>query len=135
MLCRAPNAVAPGKRPLSSMTPTLVFKNGRPVLALGGSGGPRIITSVLQVMLNVIEFDMPLSAAVHAIRLHHQWQPDEVYFDRQPPKELEYTLLAAGFEVSKKRKEGVVQAIQFLADGTMIGVSDPRKGGRPAGVP
>ena len=82
------NVVAPGKRPLSSMSPTIVLKDGRPVLTLGASGGPRIITAVMQVMLNVVEFDLPLEEAMSAVRLHHQWQPDEVYFDRDPPQNL-----------------------------------------------
>jgi gamma-glutamyltranspeptidase/glutathione hydrolase len=128
------NAVAPGKRPLSSMSPTIVLKEGRPVLTLGGSGGPRIITSVLQVMLNVIRFDMPLEEAIAAVRLHHQWLPDEVYFDREPPSEVRKALEAAGQDISAKHKTGIVQAIHFLGDGTMVGASDPRKGGRPAGV-
>ena len=79
------NAVAPGKRPLSSMSPTIVMKDGRPVLVLGASGGPRIITSVLQVMLNVLDSDMPLDKAITAVRIHHQWLPDEVYFNQDPP--------------------------------------------------
>jgi gamma-glutamyltranspeptidase/glutathione hydrolase len=127
------NAVAPGKKPLSSMTPTIVFKDGRPVLTLGASGGPRIITSVLQVMLNVIEFDMPLEEAMSAVRIHHQWLPDEVYFDREPPKALVEALQGAN-KISTERKTGVVQAIQWLADGTLVGACDPHKGGRPAGL-
>ncbi len=127
------NAIAPGKRPLSSMAPTIVFKDGRPVLTLGASGGPRIITSVLQVTLNVIEFDMPLDEALSAVRVHHQWLPNEVYFDREPPEALLNALKTAN-KISAERKTGVVQAIQFLSDGTLIGACDPRKGGRPAGL-
>lgn len=128
------NAVAPRKRPLSSMSPTLVLKDGRPVLVLGASGGPRIITSVLQVMRNVIEREMSLADAISALRIHHQWVPNEVYFDQDPPEELVERLEARGHKVSNKRKVGVVQAIQFLPGGTMVGASDPRKGGRPAGM-
>lgn len=127
------NAVAPGKRPLSSMSPTIVFKEGRPVLVLGASGGPRIITSVLQVMLNVVEFDMPLAEAMSAVRIHHQWLPDEVYFDREPPATLVGILKGAN-KISTEHKTGVAQAIQFLPDGTLVGACDPRKGGRPAGL-
>lgn len=129
------NAVAPGKRPLSSMAPTIVLKDGRPVLALGASGGPRIITSVLQVLLNVVDFNQPLAEALPALRLHHQWQPNEVYFDRQPPRKMIQILTDAGHKVSGECRTGIVQAIQFLPDGTLVGGSDPRKGGRPAGVP
>lgn len=128
------NLVAPGKRPLSSMSPTIVMKDGKPVLTLGASGGPLIISSVLQVMLNVIEFDRPLMNAVWNTRLHHQWKPDEVFFDRTPPSDLASGLRGLGHTVSDRRRSAVVQAIQFLDDGTMIGVSDPRKGGRPAAV-
>ena len=129
------NVVAPGKRPLSSMSPTIVLKDGRPVLTLGASGGPRIITAVMQVMLNVIEFDRPLEEAMSAVRLHHQWQPDEVYFDQDPPQQLVTALERAGQTISSKRKGAAVQAIQILSDGTIVGASDPRKGGRPVGLP
>jgi gamma-glutamyltranspeptidase/glutathione hydrolase len=125
------NAVAPGKRSLSSMSPTIVMKDGKPVLVLGASGGPRIITSVLQVLLDVVRDDLPLEQALSATRLHHQWMPDEVYFDGATPawaKGLE----ALGHNISDQRRGAVVQAIRFLPDGVMVGASDPRKGGRPA---
>ncbi len=72
------NAVAPGKRPLSSMTPTLVFKDGRPVLIVGTPGGSRIITTVLEVIVNVIDHGMTLQEAIDAPRIHHQWLPDTI---------------------------------------------------------
>lgn len=72
------NAIAPGKRPLSSMTPTLVFRDGEPVMVTGGPGGSRIITSVLQVILNHIDFGMNIAEATAAPRIHHQWYPDTV---------------------------------------------------------
>jgi gamma-glutamyltranspeptidase/glutathione hydrolase len=72
------NAIAPGKRPLSSMTPTLVLKDGRPVLIVGTPGGSRIITTVLEVIVNVIDHGMTLQEAVDAPRMHHQWLPDTV---------------------------------------------------------
>jgi gamma-glutamyltranspeptidase/glutathione hydrolase len=128
------NLVAPGKRPLSSMSPTIVLKDGEPVLALGASGGPRIISSVLQVALGVME-GQSLADAMSGPRLHHQWKPNEVFFDREPPKEVAERLRGFGHTVSDKRRTGVVQAIQFLEDGTMIGASDPRRGGCPAGLP
>ena len=70
------NAIAPGKRPLSSMTPTIVLKDGTPLLVLGAPGGSRIITTVLEVIVNVIDYGMPLEEAVDAPRIHHQWLPD-----------------------------------------------------------
>lgn len=128
------NAVAPGKRPLSSMTPMIVLQEGRPVLALGGSGGPCIITSVLQVMLGVTRLGRSLEEAMSALRIHHQWQPDVASFDRDPPAELVDLLTKAGHQVGRAHKVGIVQAIQFLPDGTLVGASDLRKDGRPVGV-
>lgn len=134
------NVVAPGKRPLSSMSPTIVARDGRPLLALGASGGPRIISSVLNVLLNVVEFRMPLDQAMTALRLHHQWKPDEVRFDRDPAQpaygvdpfpDLASALGTLGHAVSELRGVGAVTAIQKLRDGLLVGVSDPRKAGRP----
>jgi gamma-glutamyltranspeptidase / glutathione hydrolase len=129
------NLVGPGKRPLSSMSPTIVVRDGRPVLALGGSGGPRIITAVAQVLLNVMEFGQSLDQALEAVRMHEQWQPPDVYFDGEPPAEVVRSLDRAGLTVSPERRGGVVQAIQILPDGSFVGASDPRRDGRPAGVP
>ena len=70
------NAIAPGKRPLSSMTPTIVLKDGKPVLVVGSPGGSRIITTVLEIIVNVIDHGMALQEAVDAPRIHHQWLPD-----------------------------------------------------------
>jgi gamma-glutamyltranspeptidase/glutathione hydrolase len=75
------NLPGPGKRPLSSMTPTIVLKDGKPFLITGSPGGSRIITAVLQVIVNTIDFHLLLEQAVSASRLHHQWQPDEVYVE------------------------------------------------------
>jgi gamma-glutamyltranspeptidase/glutathione hydrolase len=76
------NLPAPGKRPLSSMTPTIVLKDGKVVLVTGSPGGSRIISAVLQVVVNVIDYDMPVAAAVASPRLHHQWLPDELRLER-----------------------------------------------------
>ncbi len=127
----APNLIAPGKRPLSSMSPTIILKDGQPFLALGASGGPRIITSVLQVALNVMDGD-ELADAMVKPRFHHQWQPDLIYFDREPPSDLVAALEKLGHKISPERHYASVQAIEFLPDGTRIGASDPNKGGRPA---
>src|SRR5262249_25959513 len=127
------NLVGPGKRPLSSMTPTIILKNGKPFLVVGGSGGPRIISNVMQVALNVMS-GMPLADAMTAPRFHNQWQPDEIYFDREPPKELVEALKSRGQTISEKRKGAAVQAIQFLDDGTKVGASDPKRGGKPWGA-
>lgn len=125
------NAPEPGKRPLSSMSPTIVLRDGRPVLLIGASGGPRIITSTLNVMVNLLDYDELLQGAIVEPRVHHQWKPDEVYFDRPPPPELTAGLQRIGHTVSSKPKHGYVQAI--VIDGAQrTAASDPQKGGRPA---
>jgi len=93
------NAPGPGKRPLSSMTPTIVLKNGKPFLVTGSPGGSRIITAVLQVILNVIDRGLPVAQAVRLPRLHHQWLPDEVLLDTGFPQELAAALAARGHHV------------------------------------
>lgn len=125
------NAIAPGKRPLSSMTPTFVTRDGRPILMLGGSGGPRIITSTLNVMLGVLVRNEDLADAMLADRPHHQWQPDHIFFDGEPPA-WSGRLTAWGHVISKVRKTGIVQAIAREGN-AWVGASDPRKGGKPAG--
>ena len=80
------NLPGPGKRPLSSMSPTIVLKDGKPVLVTGSPGGSRIISTVLQVIVNVLDYDMNVAAAVAAPRLHHQWLPDEVRVERGFPR-------------------------------------------------
>jgi gamma-glutamyltranspeptidase/glutathione hydrolase len=127
------NAVAPGKRPLSSMSPTIVLRDGKPFMALGASGGPRIITSVVQVLLNVIEEGVPLASAVAGPRLHHQWRPNVVYtwgFEQQDV--VVRSLKTIGHAIETHGGESAVQAL-MIADDRLIGASDPRKGGRPAG--
>jgi gamma-glutamyltranspeptidase / glutathione hydrolase len=126
------NAIAPGKRPLSSMSPTIVLEDGKPVLALGASGGPRIISSVANVFLALTDFGMNLSDAMIAIRVHHQWQPDTVAFDQYPPRGLAERFRAMGYSLDSHRKTGVVQLVR-IENYQLSGASDPRKGGRPTG--
>lgn len=126
------NRVEPGKRPLSSMCPTIVLKDDRPLLALGASGGPRIISGVLNVMVNLLDYGVPPQEAMTAPRLHHQWQPDEVFFDRDAPAALIEMLKTRGHSVSDKHRGAIVQLILREPEG-WLGASDPRKGGRPAG--
>lgn len=125
------NAVAPGKKPLSSMTPTIVLKRGEPFMALGASGGPRIISSVLNVFLAVVEFGLSPREAMLLERPHHQWTPDEIFFDRAPEAALKRALQERGHTVSDDRRTGIVQMIVRSGDG-WLGLSDPRKGGQPA---
>lgn len=126
------NAIAPGKKPLSSMTPTIVLSQGKPYLAVGASGGPRIITGTLQTVLNVLDFGMDVEAAVSAPRFHHQWVPETLYIEREMPLDVRNALAAKGHRLELGEAENVVQAV-MSKDGVFTGASDPRKGGRPAG--
>jgi gamma-glutamyltranspeptidase/glutathione hydrolase len=126
------NAVAPGKKPLSSMTPTIVTRDGRAELVVGASGGPRIITATLQVLWRMSEWHETPWQAVTAPRLHHQWLPRrlsvEPGFDPQFLRALEDW----GHPVQSRDEGAVVQAAARTPAG-LRGASDPRKHGRPAG--
>lgn len=127
----ARNAVAPGKKPLSSMVPTIVLKDGSPHLLIGASGGPRIISSTLNVLLGVTDYKLSLEQAMLHLRPHHQWRPDAVTFDVVPPADMATALTRRGHQLSEKCGSGDVQTILKTDDG-WIAASDPRKGGRPA---
>ena len=128
------NRPAPGKRPLSSMSPTIVLEDGKPVVIAGASGGPRIISGTLQVLLSALVYGDDAGQAVARPRLHHQWQPDEVRVETGWANDNTLDgLKARGHEiVSYKKSVGVVQAI-VVKGGRITAASDPRKGGRPAG--
>ncbi|MFG0331567.1 MAG: gamma-glutamyltransferase [Phycisphaerales bacterium] len=128
------NLPAPGKRPLSSMSPTIVIgADGRVELVAGASGGPRIITGTLQVVLNLLLFVDDPQAAVAAPRFHHQWAPNAVYLeDRWVDDETRSYLEDRGHEIRRRDGVGVVQVITRRGDGYSA-ASDPRKGGEPAG--
>lgn len=123
------NAIAPGKRPLSSMTPTIVTLGGRPVLTLGGSGGPTIITGVLQVGLNALDFHLAPAEAVAEPRIHEQAAPDLVFVESTMPAESIKGLQGMGYKVKVGRFFGAINAIQIAPDGTLKGAFDERKGG------
>jgi gamma-glutamyltranspeptidase/glutathione hydrolase len=129
------NAIAPGKRPLSSMSPTIVFRDDKPWLVLGSPGGSRIITAVLQTLLHRIDFGMPIEEAVAAARMHHQWLPDRIELEADAwPHATAEALAARGHALAvAETLMGEVQAVERLPDGRLIGVSDPRRSGRPAG--
>jgi gamma-glutamyltranspeptidase/glutathione hydrolase len=126
------NIVEPGKKPLSSMTPTIVLKDGKAILALGGSGGPRIISSTLQVLLNVMRFEMPPQEAIAQPRIHHQWLPNVLYLEDPLPEKMQTPLQQLGHKVERRNNLAVVQAIQRTAKG-LRAASDLRKHGKPAG--
>ena len=124
------NAIGPAKRPLSSMTPTIVMKDGTPFLATGSPGGSRIITTTAQLIMNVIDHGMNVAAATNAIRVHHQWLPDELRVEHGLSPDTLRRLAAKGHRVVVKNAMGSTQSIMRTADG-FLGASDPR---RPGGL-
>jgi gamma-glutamyltranspeptidase / glutathione hydrolase len=123
------NAIEPGKRPLSSMSPTIVLKDGRPFLVTGSPGGPRIITTTLQVISNVIDHGMNIAEATHAVRVHHQWLPDELRIETGLGGDTVRLLGQMGHEVVVRESMGSTQSILIGDDGILLGASDPRAPG------
>lgn len=119
------NAVAAGKRPLSSMTPTIVLKDGKPWLVTGSPGGARIITTVLQQVVNAIDFGMNPAEAAATPRFHHQWTPDELRIEKGFSNDTLALLRQWGHNVALKPSMGRTQTIQ-VRDGMLYGASDPR---------
>ena len=111
------NAPAPGKRPLSSMTPTIVLKDGKPFLVTGSPGGSRIINAVLQVIVNAIDFRMNVADAVNAPRVHHQWLPDEAIVEPGVPPDTVRALEARGHQIAQQRRIGAAGTILVDARG------------------
>jgi gamma-glutamyltranspeptidase/glutathione hydrolase len=128
----AANAVAPRKKPLSSMCPTIVVREGKAVCAVGASGGPRIISGTLQVLLLMMRGQVRPEEAVARPRIHHQWLPDFLDLDAALLKRTRGELDQRGHHVRLLEGASAVQAVSRRAVG-LQGGSDPRKGGRPAG--
>jgi gamma-glutamyltranspeptidase / glutathione hydrolase len=122
------NAVEPNKRPLSSMSPTVVFKDGAPFLVTGTPGGSRIITTTLQVIMNVIDHGMNIAEATLAPRVHHQWLPDELRIEEGVSPDIIRILEQLGHEVSVQDAMGSTQSIMVTQAG-LFGSSDPRTPG------
>jgi len=121
------NSIHPGKRMLSSMTPTIVEKNGELFLVLGAPGGSTIITAVLQTLLNVVEYEMPLAEAVKAPRFHHQWLPDRIVVEKGAlSTAVRDSLTAMGHQLHEITYMAKIKAIQRMPDGTLVAAADPR---------
>jgi gamma-glutamyltranspeptidase/glutathione hydrolase len=128
----AANAPGPGKRPLSSMTPTIVLKDGKPFLVTGSPGGSRITTAVLQVIVNVIDRGMNVADAVAAPRVHDQWLPDQVFAEPGVPEAVVAALQARGDKVVAQPAFTEANSIAITPDGFFVGAADPRREGATA---
>tara|TARA_B100000214_G_scaffold329088_1_gene268641 strand:+ start:4482 stop:6197 length:1716 start_codon:yes stop_codon:yes gene_type:complete len=125
------NKIEPLKRPLSSMTPTIVFKDDKPIIVTGAQGGSRIITAVLQIILNYYEFGLTAEESVHLYRYHHQWKPETLMYEIFD-EELMNELIEMGFNLQQRPPDydysnGITSSIMIEGD-KLIGVSDPRSG-------
>ena len=125
------NLPGPGKRPLSSMSPTIVLKDGKPVLVTGSPGGSRIISTVLQVIVNVLDYKMDVAAAVAAPRLHHQWLPDEVRVEHGFPDDVLFELKAMDHLIVEPMGQTSANSIAVTPNGP-LGAPDPRTRGAEA---
>jgi gamma-glutamyltranspeptidase/glutathione hydrolase len=126
------NAVAAGKRPLSSMSPTIVLDGGKPSLTVGAAGGPTIISQVVMALVYRIDLNRELPDAVGGVRIHHQWRPDRLSVQPKMDADLIAALEQRGHQVHRN-DFGVCQAIRRLPDGRFLGVHDPKVAGKAAG--
>src|SRR6476646_5273085 len=122
------NLPGPNRRPLSSMTPTIFLKDGKPFLITGSPGGSRIISTVLQIIVNVIDFNLPVDQAVSAPRIHHQWQPDELFVEPGISPEILEGLVKRGYKVTPNPPQTAANSIEITADG-YVGAADRRTRG------
>lgn len=126
------NAVAPLKRPLSSMSPTIVLRDGRPILSVGAAGGPTIISQTLLAIVHTIDFEQPVEAALAQPRFHHQWQPDELKIERKIGEDVIRELERRGHRVAPVDSLGAAQAVAHEGTG-FSGAHDPRVSGQALG--
>lgn len=124
------NAVEPRKRPLSSMSPTIVLKSGKPILSLGAAGGPTIISQTVVNLINLLDYEMPLDKALSSPRIHQQWKPDELRAEPLPDS-VKDELLARGHVVVQVRKSGAAQVV-MRSDKEFEAAHDPRLEGKAA---
>jgi gamma-glutamyltranspeptidase/glutathione hydrolase len=131
------NSIEPGKRPLSSMTPTIVLKNDKPYIIVGSPGGSRIITVVLQVIINCLDFGMNIQDAIDAPRIHHQWIPDKIYYENfSLIKDTKENLEKMGYMLEDVNQNfgilGLAEGI-LIEDNIIYGASDSRGEGSALG--
>lgn len=120
------NAIMPGKRMLSSMSPTIVVKDNRPFLVVGTPGGTTIPTSVFQTLINILEFNMSTEDAVYKPKFHHQWLPDTLELEKGFPQPVREALQKMGYAVRERSAIGRTEVIRVLADGKFEAVADKR---------
>ncbi len=120
------NAIAPGKRMLSSMTPTIVVKDGKAYLVVGTPGGTTITTSVFQTLIDIIEFGLSPEDAVNKPKFHHQWLPDIIFVEKDFPMDVREQLKQMGYKLSQREAIGRTEVIEILPNGKIIAVGDKR---------
>ncbi len=120
------NAIAQGKRMLSSMTPTLVLKNNQPYLLVGTPGGTTIPTSVFQTLVNILEFGMSTEDAVYKPKFHHQWLPDTLEIEKGFPQEIKKELQRKGYRIRQRSAIGRTEVIRILPGKKIEAVADIR---------
>jgi gamma-glutamyltranspeptidase/glutathione hydrolase len=117
------------------MSPTIILKDGAPIMTIGAAGGPTIISQTVLGIVNQIDFGMTVSAALAEPRFHHQWSPDELAIEERLPATVAGDLERRGHRIKRRSTIGVSQAIRRGADGVLHGASDPRVPGKAAGFP
>jgi len=127
------NAIAPGKRMLSSMTPTIVLKDNKPYIIVGTPGGTTIITSVFQTLMNMLEFGLSTEDAVNKPKFHHQWLPDEIAVEKDFPKDVSAQLQQLGYTIRERGSIGRTEVIRIWPDGKIEAVADKRGDDHAAG--
>jgi gamma-glutamyltranspeptidase/glutathione hydrolase len=127
------NAIHPGKRMLSSMSPTIVLKKNKPFLVVGTPGGTTIPTSVLQTIVNIIDFNLSTQDAVNTPKFHHQWLPDEIFVERAFPDSTKNSLQQMGYTISQREAIGRTEVIKVKEDGVYEAVADSRGDDSAAG--
>ncbi|HET9823680.1 MAG TPA: gamma-glutamyltransferase, partial [Chitinophagaceae bacterium] len=120
------NAIAPGKRMLSSMAPTIVLKNGKPYVVVGTPGGTTIPTSVFQTLVDILEFDMSTEDAVYKPKFHHQWLPDSLFVEKEFPNAVRQSLEKMGYPLIQRDEIGRTEVIRVLPGGKFEAVGDIR---------